>query len=77
MTGPRRAAAHRARQARLKARSRAAKGSPTRQIGAAADHLRAVVARLPADQAQQAANDAVTFLVTLAERYAREGDLTP
>lgn len=67
----RRTAAHRTRQTRLKARAKAARRSPLAQMSAGFDFVRAVVARLPANEAQGAANEFMQFAVPFAERLAQ------
>lgn len=60
----------------LKANMRAAKGSPSQQVGYAAAFLRAQLVRLPKDRAQELANEAVRALVGLAAQAAKEGAAT-
>ncbi|MBL7487360.1 hypothetical protein I6A60_00500 [Frankia sp. AgB1.9] len=67
-----RRAAHKRREAVLIARSRAAKDSPTKQISAAADFLRAVLAQLPRAQAEAAAKEAIAFVQDLLDRIDSE-----
>lgn len=75
-TAERRTAAHRTRQGRLRARAKASKNVPLGQMSAAFDHVRAVVARLSPNEAQQAANDFQRFVVPFAERLAKEGGVS-